>query len=296
VYFVADEEVAARAFADNSGIEFRAHIIDPREAADKLGVSGDLRTTNMEFLYLARCMRKRPKYKYSLRESIDYSQLLLMRHAAIGLAVAGAVACSVASGVLLTGALMFRDASQTIETQITRMEETYRRENAEFEPIRADSHEMKLAVDTGEFILRNTLPIEWVMGQVGRVMDDHADMHIGQLRWEIESEAEENNANARRGRNDRPMPVPIPEIVAVTANISGQIRPYDGNLRHAFAKIDDLAKSLQQYTDFDRVAVAEYPIDARPGAALSGEVRRKGDNQLAGFSLSLTLRIEDEAG
>ena len=296
VYLVAAEDIAKRAFVDNSGIEFRAHIIDPGQAAKQLGVAGDIRPTNIEFLYLARCIHKRPKYNYATRERLDYSRLLDMRHAAIGIAVTAAVACSVASGVLLTGALMFRDASQTIRSQVAQMEETYRREHAEFEPIRADSHEMKLVVDSGEFILRNTLPVEWVMGQIGRVMDEHADMHIDDLNWQIESTVDENGSPPRRGRNDRPAPVPISAIAAVTANLSGEIHPYDGNLLHAFAKIDELAKSLQQRTDFDRVAVAEYPLDARPGVPLSGEIRREGDKQTASFSLSLTLSIDDEAG
>jgi len=293
VYFIADEQAVSSAF-DESQANFEAHIIDFREAAKQLRITGESTPGNMEALYLSRCIRKRPRLEYVLRDRVDYSMLLRARNLAIGAATAGAVAFSVAAGIYLTGAFVFRNQTQTIDAQIAQMEETYRREHDEFEPLRADSHEMKLAVDTGDYILRNSLPIEWVMSQVGLVMGGQPDMHIDRLSWELESATDPNETNTTRRRNDKDMPVNIPQAAAVTANLSGEIRPYDGNLRQAFEKIDTLASSLQQNTAFERVAVAEYPIDARPGAALSGEVRRKDDNQLASFSLTLTLRIEDE--
>ena len=74
----------------------------------------------------------------------------------------------------------------------------------------------------------------------------------------------------------------------------GQIEPFSGDLRQAFSKIDALAASLRSDTRFDRVAVLEYPIDARPAASLSGEVRRRENDPAAAFSLSLTLSIDDE--
>jgi len=297
VYLIADKETAESAFPDdNTRIEFRLHIISPVEAAARFGLTDTISSKNMEILYLARCIGRRPKHSYSLNDRIDYSFLLNLRNWMIGLSVGVAVACSIVAGLLFAGTWTYRDASQMIESQMSQMEETYRREHAELAPVRADSREMKLAVDTGEYILRNSLPVEWVLEQLGSVMDDHSDMHIGELSWEIESRTNGNESNMRRGSRDKKAPVPIPEIAAISASLAGEIRPYDGNLRHAFAKIDELARSLERKTAFERVAVTEYPIDARPGSALSGEVRRKDDRQLARFSMRLTVRIENEGG
>lgn len=292
VYFVADEQSVSSALEDSQA-NFKAHIIDYPEAAKALRIGGELKPGNLEALYLSRCIRKRPRLEYALRGRIDYSLHLRVRNFLIGAATTGAVAFSIAAGVYLTGAFVFRHQTQAINEQIVQMEETYRRENEEFQPLRADSHEMKLAVDTGDYILKNSLPAEWVMSQVGLVMAGQPDMHIERLSWELEAAVDPDAARRRPGSNDRNMPVNIPPAAAVTANLSGEIRPYDGNLRHAFEKIDALARSLQQKTAFEHVAVAEYPIDARPDAALSGEVRRTGDSQLANFSLSLALRVED---
>jgi hypothetical protein len=296
VYLIADQDTASRAFSDkNNRIDFRAHIIDAKKAAAHFKLSSAIPPGHMEALYLARCIRKKPKHKYELKDRTDYSLLLKIRNASIAVALAGAVASSIAIGILFASSLTYRDASQTIESQMMRLEETYRREHDELEPVRADSHEMKLAVDTGDFILRNSLPVEWVMAQVGNVMDDYSDMHIGQLSWEIEAPASNNDAAAQQRSRQKNAPVPIPEIASVTASLTGEIRPYDGNLRHAFSRIDQLARRFEEKTAFDRVAVTQYPIDARPGSSVSGEVRRRGNSQTAEFSIQLTLRVDDEA-
>ncbi len=295
VYLLADEKTAMTALTNSSGISFQVHIIDPAKALKKLGIAGNVAAGNMETLYMAHSSRKRLAQHYPSGKRTNYSRLLKIRRLAVSLTVASAVACSVVAGVLLTSGMMFRNASQQVDTQITRMEETFRRENAEFEPIRADSHEMKLTVDTGEYILRNTLPAEWVMQQVGQVMGDYPDMHLGSLSWEIETAAPANPENARRGRSAAELPVPVPEVTAVTARLSGEMRPFDGDLRQAFGRIDALAASLQKQTAFDAAAVVEYPIDARTAVSVSGEVRREGNVAPARFGVSLTLRIAPDA-
>lgn len=296
VYLIARTEFAEAAFKDDSGIDFQLHIIEPSEAAEKLGISEDVRELNLEVLYLAKAARKLARSDYTPGNRTNYSQLLMLRHSLIGLTTAMAVASSIVAGTYLTRAILLRNAMQTIESQITRMEETYRRENEEFEPIRADSHEMKLAVDTGDYILRNTLPIDWVLREVGKVINEYPDLFLGHVGWEIETNDVGQNNSARRGTADRPLPVPIPGIVGVSANVNGEIRPYDGDLRGAFARIDELAAQLRSDTRFDRVSVIEYPIDARPAASVSGEIRRQGAPLTASFKLSMTMRIDNEAG
>ena len=295
VYLVAGSGLTANAIRDDSGIGFQLHIIEPAEAATKLGLPTDVHERNLEVLFLEQSARKRSRGSYAPKNRTNYSHLLTLRHTLIGLAAAGAVGCSIFASVYLTEALVLRNATQAIESQVMRLEETYRRENAELEPIRADSHEMKLAVDTGEYIQENTLPVDWVIREVAQVIDAHPDVFLGELRWEIETAGEDENNPPPRSRGERPMPVSIPEIVGVSANIIGEIRPYNGDLRIAFERIDALAASLRNGTRFDHVAVIEYPIDARPASAVSGEIGRQEDYPTASFSLSMSLRIDHEA-
>lgn len=295
VYLITDsQEIEASLLSDDS-IDCRVHLLESKLVASKLGLSSGWREGHLESLFLALCIRKAPGCEYKIKDRTDYSIHKRARQFALGLTVSGAIACSAAAGFLLVGAFQFSNMSQEIETQIMHLQETYRRDHAEFESVQADSHEMKMAVDTGTYIIQNTLPVEWVMQQIGLVMDDHSDMHIQSLRWAIKTSDTSDGNPANAIRRDKTQPVPIPEIIGVEANLIGEVRPYDGDLNSAFQKIDRLASSLQAKSDFDRVAVVEYPIDARPAVAVSGEVTRESDSSIAQFNLSLSLRVGDES-
>ena len=296
VYLIADSKNIESSLLSDESIDCRVHLLDSTQIASKLGLSSGWREGHLESLFLAYCSRKKPGYEYKISGRTDYSTHKRVRQFALGLATTGAIACSAAVGFFLMSGLKFGDTSQGIESQIMHLEETYRRDHAEFESVQADSHEMKLAVDTGNYIIRNTLPVEWVMSQIGLVLDDHADMHVRKLSWSIESEEQGESDSASANRRDKTRPVPIPRINAVKANLIGEVRPYDGDLNRAFEKIDRLASSLQEQSAFDRVAVVEYPIDARPAVSVSGEVRRAGGISVAQFNLSLSLRVSDEPG
>lgn len=184
----------------------------------------------------------------------------------------------------------FLKQSAEIESQLTRLTETYRRENEQFDPIKADSHEMKLAVDTGDFILQNRLPVPWVMQQVGLVMGNYPDIQIQTLGWTAESAAAGNPQRQRRG--DQPMPVPVPAITLISAEITADIAPFDGDMRRAFARINALVADLQARTAFSNVAAVEYPVDARPQSSISGEIVGKGNAEAARFRLRLSYPLQ----
>ena len=121
-------------------------------------------------------------------------------------------------------------------------------------------------------------------------------MQIDGLSWEVEATQNSDSTNTAPRPNERQMPVSLPAIAAIYANLNGHIRPYDGDLRDAFAKIEELASSLELRTAFESVIVTEFPIDARPQASVSGEVHVQGEVPPAEFSLRLTVRIQNETG
>ena len=148
---------------------------------------------------------------------------MIGKRAATVTAVAASVACSAMSGIHLLNGLQLRDASASIDSQIRHMEETYRRENEKYKPIKADSHEMKLAVDTGDYILNNKLPVAWVLQQLGRVLGSHPDIHLEELNWRAEGQGTQNDNRVDRRGNVQPMK--IEEIAAVHAEVAGQVKP-----------------------------------------------------------------------
>jgi len=290
VYIVAHATLAERILSEaKSDSPLKIHFIKPEVAAKRVGLRTSVQPDRLEALYLAMSCRRRPRRSYAVSGETRFWQMRRMRHAIIGAAVSTAAVCSVLSGLYLSDGWLLQKRSTNIEQQLIQLTETFRRENEEFDPIKADSHEMQLAVDTGDFILSNRLPVPWVMQQIGFVMGDYRDIQILNLDWSAESAVAE--APVRQQRGEQPLPVPVPAITAINANLTADITPFDGNMRRAFARIDALVSDLQTRTAFSNVAVIEYPLDARPQSSLSGEIAGSGNTETARFQLRLRFPV-----
>ncbi len=211
-----------------------------------------------------------------------------MRQALIGGTAAIAAACSVAAAVLASDAWFLNGRVVEIQSQLAQLSETFRRENERFNPIQADSHEMKLAVDTGDFILENRVPVPWVMNQLGVVLGAYPEISLRELRWEVEVPVSDRPP-PRRG--ERPMPVPVHPVKTVNAVVMAEFAPFDGNMRRAFDRIDALARDLEMKTDFSHAMIVEYPFNDSPNASISGEISKDNPVDTARFRLSLSYRV-----
>lgn len=294
IYLVADAELAHE-IAESAGLASgtRVHAIDPQKAASSVGIKSAAANSNLEVLYLALSTGKRPRDNYSLSGETHYNRLMRVRQVTTVTAVAASLVCSAVSGIYLADGLQLRSTAHKLREQVSRLEETYRRENQNFQPLKADSQEMKVAVDTGDYIVRNSVPVSFVMQQLGLVIGDFPDMHLNEVRWETASDLGEDVSQNQR-RRDKPMPVAIPRLTGLSAELSGQILPYDGDIRAAFQRIRDLAAALESKTRFASVRATEFPINDSPLVPLSGEVLRDNDEKPAKFRLQLTLELPNE--
>jgi hypothetical protein len=290
VYIVAESSLAERILAcEKRESPLQIHFVRPDKAAQKVGLVTAPPEDRLESLYLALSFQRRPRHNYAVSGESRFSRMRRIRHAAIAAAVTVGCACSAAAGLNLSDAWFLGRQVAEIEQQLERLTATFHGENAAFDPIQADSHEMKLAVDTGNFILSNRLPVPWVMQQIGMVMGDYPDIQILALGWTADSSAE---TRPERQRGDRPKPVPVPPITAVNAVITAEIQPFDGNMRRAFMRIDQLARELGSRTEFVTVETLEYPLDASPEASISGEIVGAGNFDSARFQLLLRLPLD----
>lgn len=294
VYIVAEASLAERLLARaESDSPLKIHFIKPDVAAKRAGMRGAVDADRLESLYLAHSLRQRTRHNYAVSGECRFWHMRRLRHAIVATAVAVSAACAVLSGLYLSDAWSLNKRSADVESQLVRLTESFRRENEQFDPIKADSHEMKLAVDTGDFILSNRLPAAWVMQQVGLVMGSYPDVQILSLAWSAESATPEAPARPRRG--EPPRPVPVPEIALVRADITADIRPFDGNMRRAFSRIDALVSDLRDRTAFSEVVAVEYPFDTRPQSSLSGEIAGPDGAATARFRLRLRLPLNATA-
>ena len=267
---VADKAVAERVRDVAEGeFSLQFSFVDPGTASARLPGCRAIPEDRFESAYLAGLFRQRPAHNYATSGENRYWVMRRLRQAIIGFSAVTAAACSIAAAFYLSDAWLLKNRVAQIRAQVAQLTETYRREHERFNPIQAGSHEMKLAVDTGDYILRNRLPVPWVMNQVGAVLGDYPDVHIRELNWLAESAVQ---AAPPARRSDRPMPVAVPEVSAVGAVLTADIRPFDGDMRKAFARIDAFASDLERRTRFTRAVTVEYPLNASTSAAVSGEV------------------------
>lgn len=265
-------------------------FLDPDAAARKLHAGKALQHGHFESVYLRSLFKRRPKRSYAVSGENRYWLMRRMRHAIIGAATALAAVCSMLATFYFCEAWLLKGGVDDLRAQAEQLEATYRKEHERFSPILAGSHEMQLAVDTVDFILEHRLPVPWVMNQVSAVLDDYPDVQLRGLYWLADS-AETRKQNARR-RSSRKKKIDIPEIDAVGAVLTADITPFDGDMRRAFSRIDALAADLQSKTTFNHAVTVEYPLNADPDTAVSGEIGA-GPADFARFSIRVTYDVPD---
>ncbi len=293
VCMIADSDIARRIVdSAESDSPMHLHFVDPVKAVKKLQAGRNIEADHLEGLYICRALRHRPRHSYANSGENRYWQMSRIRRGVIAASAVTAAICSAFAGAWLGDALQLHRESAFVEAQVTQLSETFRRENEDFGPIKADSYAMKLAVDTGDFILQQRVPVPWVMQQLGTVLSDYPDVQINGLSWQADTAAAAVPTRQRPG--EPPPAVPIPEISSVTVTISGSLEPFDGNMRRAFARIDELVDDLAARTAFVNARAVEYPLDASIRSSVAGEISRDERSDEARFQLRLVYPLTSE--
>lgn len=281
--------IVTRAESDSP---MQLHFVEPETAAKKLHIARNIEPDRLEGLYICRALKSRPRHSYARSGESRFWHMSRLRRGIIAASAAAAAYLSVIAGSWFGDALQLHRESTWIDAQVSQLSETFRRENEDFGPIRADSYSMKLAVDTGDFILDQRVPVPWVMQQLGSVLGDYDDVRVLELSWQADTAAA--RAPARQRPGEAPPPVPIPEITSVAVSLSGSLDPFDGDMRHAFERIDRLVDDLANRTAFADARVVEYPLDASIRSSITGEINRDQAPEEARFRLRLVYPLIQE--
>lgn len=293
VCVVADTETASRIKKlGQEELSTQFSFIAPEDAPGNV-LSATLRGKGaFEVVYIAEILKRRPKRSYARSGENRYWTMHAMRHAIIGSMTTIAAVCSMLAAYLSCEALVFRDDVAQIRAQVQQLTETFRAENERFGPILAGSHEMKLAVDTADHILVNRLPVPWVMNQLSAVLGKYPDIQVRELAWQANLPTANNKKPNRRG--NRPTRVTVPQVEQVGAYLTADITSFDGDMRKAFARIDQLTGDLQAQTSFNEAVATEYPLNANPEESVSGEIS-SARPEFARFSIRVTYDVVDAA-
>lgn len=263
-------------------------FVDSKTAAKKLAVGPNADHTRCEYWYINRVAQQGAEHSYAVSAETRFWYMRRFRDALSTTGVVLAAACSVGAALLLTDAWHLSKRIDNTRQQVELLSATYRRENQAYDSIQADSSEMKQAVDAGDYILANRVPVPWVMNQISSVMGRYPDIRLLELRWEAEYPQPPQTAQRRR---DVSVPRPMPRLSNVTAVLRAEIVPFRGDMRAAFARIDSLAAEIEQKTNFDRAVAIEYPLNANTNAAISGEIDPKKSTDSASFQLRVRYAV-----
>ncbi len=268
------------------------HVVSHRAAAARLGLPEQPHAEHLEALYLAQLRRRLPRHSYAASGEDRHWRLHRLRQSIIGGAMAASLVCSVLAGGYAGSALRLADDSADIEQQVAQLTSTLRQDNALYSPIHAGSHEMKLAVDTGDYILANRVPVPWVMIELSRVLESHPDVRVATMSW---TSAEP--ARAEPARRQTPVQsVPVAPVSRVEARLGAVLEGHDADLLEGFRRIEMLAEAFRRDSRFSEVAVIQYPIDASPTAAVSGEIGATAGDDGLRFELRLSFVPPTAAG
>jgi len=268
------------------------HVVSHRTAAARLGLPEEPDVEHLEALYLAQLRRRLPRYSYAASGEDRYWRLHRLRQSLIGGAMAASLVCSVLAGGYAGSALRLADDTAAIERQVAQLTSTLRQDNALYSPIHAGSHEMKLAVDTGDYILANRVPVPWVLIELSRVLESHPDVRVTRMSW---SAAEPVSTQPAR-RQAQVQSVPVAPVSRVEARLGAVLEGHDADLRAGFRRIEMLAEAFRRDSRFNDVAVLQYPIDASPTAAVSGEIGGTADDDGLRFELRLSYVLPTPVG
>lgn len=293
VCFVGDAPVVAeieRRVATDAPLSFQ--VLDTAGAKRRLGLRDEPRKDHAEALFVALAMRRGARQGYAQSGENRYHHLYRLRRSLIGAAMAASFLCSIVAGGLLAEAWLLAERSKHADLQVAQLTSALRRDNENYAPIHADSHEMKLAVDTGDYLLANRVPVAWVLQQFGAVLDDFPDVQVVELEWTASSAGGTAQPDARRRSA---APLTVPPLATLEATVEAVLLGHDDDLREAFARIDALAATFESRSDFDQVRVLRYPLNASPAAAISGEITRAATEAGARFRVGMSRTVAGAA-
>ena len=285
--FLADEDTVKRVARHNQDSNVRLKSVDPQSIVKAMRMATPPPADRSEVAYVLAAARLRRGQDYAPPEVTRHHRLHLVRRTAIAALVAGALSAALVTGLNFSNSLELGRSVAGMREQTERMELTFRREHQEFSSTQAESQEMKAAVDAGDFILANRVPMDLVLRELGTVLGDFPELHIEGVEWRIDGYSDSTPSSAAETLQE------LKAVDSLTAELYGEIRPFDGDLLRAFAVVDRLVTALTSRSRFDDVQAIEYPLDASPQASVAGELVGAGSSQTAPFRLRLRMAPKD---
>ena len=280
--FLSDQEAVQKIARHNKDEALRLKSVDPRSIAKAMRMTSLPTADRLEALYIFAAAQSRRGQDYAPASATRHHRLHRIRRTAVAALVVGTLAAALATGLKFSNSLQLGRAVAGMREQTERMELTFQREHEEFSSTQAESKEIKAAVDASDFILANRVPVDLVLRELGAVLGDFPQLYIAGVDWRVDGYSDAAPTTAARTRAE------LQPVNGLTAELYGEVRPYEGNLHRAFGVVERLVAELASRSRFTDVQAIEYPLNVSPQASVAGELVGAGSARAAPFRLRLT--------
>lgn len=238
-------------------------VLENSSLARRLGLSEDLLSRHPELLHMHALACRESKAQLAPNEILRQEKL---RKLCLGFNAASA-ACLAAS-VVMTALNWLNTAELTRQTARLEAElAVWQRAHvdASASPQSPPPSALKHAVEVGTRLEHLSHTPERLMQVLGEALDEHADIQLERLRWELAANADiEDVVTAPVALSTQAWPY---EIGFVTAKINAS-----EDYRTALAGMDQLVHALAQHPKVERVQVLHSPDGMNPNLPLHGTV------------------------
>jgi hypothetical protein len=188
---------------------------------------------------------------------------------------AGIAACSLAvSGYELYRARLYEEQAAGARREAGLTQARYEEAKRRFPAAPARAEHLRQAVEAAKTLDAQLRLPDAALARLGQVLLTYPQVEIERLAWR---------------RADLAASLPAARGQGEILELSGEIRPFDGDYRAALALIEGLVASLRAQPGVQEVRIARLPVNLDAKAPLAGNTAERADAAQAPFELVLIL-------
>jgi len=260
---------------------FSCSVLDREALVKVFGIPAADLPQDMDALLLCLLGRHPPECSLALPRQTRGFAYHRLRFATYGLAATFAAVAVVWSGYNLYARVDHADRAVLARREAARLQLQYQEAARRLPAAPTSAENMRTAVDAVDAVRAHARTPEAAMRAIGKTLTAYPNVDLTRLAWRHGAERPATGADTAQAG--------LAEWEEV-AEISAEIRPFNGDYRAALRLIEHLAGSLRGQPGVAEVRIVELPVNLDPKSGLSGNTSDALDAAAAAqFKLALKL-------
>lgn len=285
VYVVGAEDLSVLEQTDETADQLRFHVLDLTHLVRELGLKKTIAADGCEELFVYLAGQAQPAVNYARTAERRYYLHGMLRRALIGAGLAAAMAGMVIGTDHVFSALGMQSEMGFIEQESARLEMARQREVAALPALPVRARDMKAVVDLRDAMAHGNSGPARMMIALSKGMQSDSRIQLDAISWEdaprTEAQAENGDGQEQAGEWPRRQ----------TALLKGRLSPFGGDLREAFAIIENFAAALRRLPGLSEAETVKMPVDVNPNSQLTGEAGNTNYADAPVFEMKLVMDV-----